>query len=497
MLRDLGDIASPSSGAPSAPAARRSTVGSDHPSLLTARRVVLVASVLVTPVAYFVYIAHYGVNLVYWDQWTDVAMIHAALHGHLTWNMIWSQHNESRMLFANLLFIVFAFVGHFDVRTILFASATLFALGFLLLLALYRIYAQRWLGPLLTILFGAVWFSLADNENALWGFQLAWYLIVFCLMAMMFCLSWRRLSPLALAIAIALTVIASYSGLQGLILWPVGLLCIAWRLRGLRRMAVPAAVWSAVGVVSTAFYFKGFNLQSSATGGGSISFALRHPVGIAKYFFAAVGNVIPVSTANSQLGAHEFLGAILTFTALFVLYKSCAERSDNRGVPLPAGLILFAVLFDLSIALSRLSFGIAQAMSSRYTIANLLLLLGIACYVIRFRPALGSIRSGRGALRWQPTTACLVLVAFLLVQVGWSTHVGIAVSASVEGSRIMGARTVVNLAEIAPAQRATLFSAYVFPPVAYVEPLIAELQEDHLSTFAPGPRRYYQSLGPP
>jgi hypothetical protein len=470
--------------------------GSAHRAALPARRVVLAASALVTPVAYFVFVAHYGVNFVYWDQWTDVAMIHAALHGHLTWTMVWSTHNQSRMLFANLLFVVFAFVGRFDVRMILFASATLFSLSFFLLLALYRNYARKWLGPILTILFGAVWFSLADNENALWGYQLGWYLIVFCLMGMMFCLSWQRLSPLALAGAIVLAVIGSYSSLQGLILWPVGLLCIAWRVRDVRRMAVPVGLWSAVGAVTAALYFRGFSFQPAATGGGSVGFALRHPGGMAEYFFAAVGNVIPVSNANSHLRDHEFLGAILTLIALFVFYKSCAERSDNRRVPLPAGLILFAVLFDGSIALARLSFGVAQAMSSRYTMASLLLLLGIATYVVRFQPALGSIWSGRGELRWQPTVACLALVAFMLVQVGWSTPVGIAVSSSTAGSREMGARTVVNLAKIAPAQRAPFFNAYVFPPLAYVEPLIADLQEDHLSTFAPGPLRYYQSLGP-
>ena len=62
---------------------------------------------LVPIILYFVFVARYGVNFIYLDEWSNVSMLHAAIHGNLTWSMLWAQHNENRMLFPNMVFIVF------------------------------------------------------------------------------------------------------------------------------------------------------------------------------------------------------------------------------------------------------------------------------------------------------------------------------------------------------------------------------------------------------
>jgi hypothetical protein len=452
-----------------------------------------VVCALIAPIVYLTYVGHYGVNFIYWDQWSDISMIHAALHGSLQWNMLWSQHNENRMLFPNLIFIEFAVTTHFNAKDIMWASAALFCVSYFMFLVLYRTYSRRWLGPLITLGFGAIWFSVADFENALWSFQIAWYLIVFCLMVLLGCLSFRRISPPLFAASVLFAIIASYSSLQGLILWPVGLLVLLCRIHERRTMLWLAGIWSVVAVAVTLFYFKGFNFAVVTTGGGSIKFALHHPRAMVEYLLVAMGNVIP-STTN--LGWHEALGSALLVLSVFVFYRSSAEGRKERGTPLPAALVLFGVLFDVSIALGRVSFGIGQALSSRYTMANLILILGIGVYLVA-RPTKRSLHAQRDRRNLFGGLVVALVVVFVALQTVVATKYGIENAKTEESSRSVGARVVVNLARIPSDQRASYIDAYVYPSLPAVMPLIAEAKADRLSMFSPGVEPQLRKLGAP
>ena len=92
------DEAHSSSSRHSLPVLRR-----DHPNL---SRIALLAAGLAPPALYFLFVAHYGVNFIYWDEWAVVPLINAELHGSLTFTMLWAQHNENRMLLPNVLFVL-------------------------------------------------------------------------------------------------------------------------------------------------------------------------------------------------------------------------------------------------------------------------------------------------------------------------------------------------------------------------------------------------------
>lgn len=456
------------------------------------RPAIVLPSALIVPVLYFLFIARYAVNFIFSDQWSNVAMLHAALHGDLRWSMLWSQHNENRMLFPNLAFIAFARLNHFDTKSIMYASAVVLSVAFFSFLALYRIYARQWLGPVFTLLFGAVWFSLADWENALWGFQFAWYLIVFCAMFMLLCLSWKRVTALALVAAISLAVIASYSSLQGLSLWPMGLLVLVWRIRDRPRVFRLSAAWVVCGFVTTALYFRGYN--SKTTGGGSLRFAIHHPVAMVKYFLAAVGNVF---SGDVGLRTHELLGLVLSLVAVFVFYRNCRETPGDRGTPLPASLILFAFLFDLSIAFGRVSLGVGQALSSRYTMANILLLVGIAVYLVSLDLSSENLHAANTSAKRTQLGMAIVLALILIVQIGTSTKDGIERARTDKAAKVIGARVMVNLSEMPVQQRSPYVKTYVYPSLPILEPLIRDAREDQLSAFAPGLREKYEKAGPP
>jgi hypothetical protein len=206
------------------------------------------AAVCVAPALYLVFVWHYGMNTLKGDDWVFVPLVDVAQHGHLTLGILWAQYNESHMLIPKLLWIIFGLTTHTDTKSIMLFDALLFTASYAFLLVVYRRTAGSWLGPIQVIVVGLVWFSLADWENALWGFQMAWYLSLFFFMAMLLVLSRREITRLGLTAAVVFAAAASLCTVQGLLVWPVGLLCILWRVEGRGRWISLGGPWVAGGV---------------------------------------------------------------------------------------------------------------------------------------------------------------------------------------------------------------------------------------------------------
>ena len=66
-------------------------------------------------VATFWYIHRYALNILYFDQFTNVVLIHQARTGTLTWSDLWAQHNENRVLFPNLVVLFLGWADHLNV----------------------------------------------------------------------------------------------------------------------------------------------------------------------------------------------------------------------------------------------------------------------------------------------------------------------------------------------------------------------------------------------
>ena len=94
------------------------------------------ALLLLIPVAtYFWYIHQFGVNAIWFDQWDNIALLtHSSffLHsyaGHTSVSMLWSQHNENRMLFPNLVVLALGSLTHLNILTEEYLSAVLLVIS--------------------------------------------------------------------------------------------------------------------------------------------------------------------------------------------------------------------------------------------------------------------------------------------------------------------------------------------------------------------------------
>ena len=97
--------------------------------------------------------------------------------------------------------------------------------------------------------------TFAQWSNALWGFQIAWFLVVLasglCVIAL---LDRPRLTWWAFIAAALAAVVGSYSSLQGLVIWPVGLLLLFLR----RRPRWTYVSWIALAAATSALYFYNY-----------------------------------------------------------------------------------------------------------------------------------------------------------------------------------------------------------------------------------------------
>jgi hypothetical protein len=378
--------------------------------------------------------------------------------------MLWAQHYEDRMFVPNLVFVAAGRASHGNEQSVIALSAIVFIATYFAFLALCRTYLGR-LTWQVALVVGVVWFGFVDYGNALMAFQFAWYLVLALFVGMLWLLmgSWAYRIPAAMALA----VIASFCVAQGLILWPVGLLCLLWTKARI-------APWIAAAIATVVVYFIGYS--SNPTNAGNLFpaniFGAQSIAGISwTYPFAHLGTTITLSVAELGVPFPQFrqlAGVVILVAAAYVVVRAVQRREL-----LPVALITFAVLFDALVLVGRLHFGYNGVTASRYSMPGLVMLLAIIVYAWKHVKAK------------QVAVVCLAAIA---VQVGVSSAYGITQAAQLR-TKMLTARELAVADPPPQAERycyafAKLYSYYIPSlPASFV----SELHEQRLSVFTHKP----------
>ena len=223
------------------------------------------------------FIHHYGVNAIYYDQWNDVALLTHTRYsshtyaGHTTIGMLWAQHNENHTFFPNLVVLALGAVTNLNILTELYLSAVLLLIALVLIILAHRQDVPR-TRLVFYLPFAFLVFTLGQFENTLLGYQLWLYLVIAILAATIFLLNLRRVSWIILFAAIAMAVMGSYSALDGLVIWPAGLVVLLWK----NRPRAFVLTWLISGIATTGLYFYHYDF-AAASGGGHL-YVLVHPL---------------------------------------------------------------------------------------------------------------------------------------------------------------------------------------------------------------------------
>ena len=332
-----------------------------------------VAGFALPVVGYVLFIHHYGLNIIAGDQWDDVGILFASHFGKLSPSVLWSQWAVERMVFPRLVLVALAHFTHLNTVVEMYLSA-----GLLFLAIALFIVAHKRRSPTIPWLYycpvAIVMLSLVQYENTLWGFQLAWYLILAAFAVVVFLLDRPTLSWWVLAVAIVAAIIASYSSFQGLLIWPAALVLLYHRHRS--RSIV--ATWCGVAVLVGAFYFYHFNFKLQA---GNNSFAVDHPIEGVKFFLYSIGNILGVSISYGSTNYAVILfGTAILACTIWLLIRLGLSRDESGAKPIGIALICFGLLWVLSLTLTQSSQGMVAAAVSRFTTYELLIPVG--CYLM-------------------------------------------------------------------------------------------------------------------
>lgn len=412
------------------------------------------------------FVAKLGVNVIYWDSWSQVSMF----VGRVSLPLLWAQHNENRMLIPNALTYWLGQMDRFNGKTEMLVSVAFLAISLGILL---------WNGakqsryPLLLMPIPVILCSLVQWDDSLWGFQLAWYMVLACATVSCISLTIGRLRWFAVATLAAL--LASFSSLQGLLLWPVGLILLFNSPASARQRII----WTVLGTATTMLYFYKFNW--TMTGMGSVSYLLRDKMAALHFLLVSLGSAIfDVASPANSFEVVTVLGFLVLVIGITTLVDWLRFRRVRLSVP--AGLVIFGLLFDLTLVAGRFNYGLAEAQSSRYTLYNLSLIAGVYMYW-----GIRAFGKGRGF----SAMVFGFILPLVVLQVVSSLTISLPAAQSQYWQREWSADVLINL----PSAPSSDIAQSLYPDPSYVALVYPEIRSMRLSTFSSNLASPFERLG--
>ncbi len=421
------------------------------------------------------------------DTWGFVPnIVNFTRHGQLSAVSLWAPDGSVRPVLWRLLLMLTASRFHFDVTVIKMLSLPLLLVevGIFYWILRRTVGGAVWSRMLLMLPISATVCAWSNWESFLeeWNVQniAAVTVSMLALLAAGSAFSTDRRSMQRLLACVALCVLASFLGEPGLLSWPA---CIVASI-----FPWPRGRHAEGGLlIASALAF--FVLYLPGTHAAPLQYDVHHPVAVLEYFVAALGNGVlgmvnnqPALSVATAFGVAEI--AITIIVVALHWRRSSESKGDYRAV---FGIIAFGYIGAASIALDRLTFGLASAASSRYVITTCPVIVGlyILCVGIaadgRARPLIPveGVRAGR-YVRWVASSVALLVGLAML---------GTSAFADLDENGLSGARLAYFMsleyyachAQSATNARLALFQ---YSPIADLREAIVELRSADLSLFS-------------
>lgn len=332
--------------------------------------------ILTPPALSVLYIRTFGVSVVFGDAWSMPLLFDKWYSGTLGVSDLFHQHNEHRIVFPEGVELLLGLVTKYDnvVEMYLIQACLLVTLG-ILLLAFRDNIKSAWL--LLFVPVSFLVFSFRQYENMLSGYQICFaFAQTFGVLALflLYVLGRRRFNNLAFSGALISATIASYSELQGLFVWPVGLLQLLIGPQERPKRPLFSILWGLVGLGEWTAYFIDYAKPKSSP---SVLYPLGHPIVGIEFFLRLLG-----SSLFGALDPALVVGLALfslALVSLLLIYKDRRLTEHSFWI----SLLLYSLLILVAIAWGRSGFGAGNALVSRYTAFSILAVVSIYAMLVR------------------------------------------------------------------------------------------------------------------
>ncbi len=326
-----------------------------------------------------------SVNVPQWDQWSITKTIIKSTTGDLSFNDLIAQHNESRKVFPRLIYIALAYLTNYDVRYEMLVS---FLLACLISLNLYRL-SQITIKSDLTKILGLVLitnfliFNPIQYRAWLLGLSSVFFIPIACITTGLV-VAYSKLSDRAkFAICGGLSIISMFSFSSGILSWIVllpALMTLTQRqdepfVASLRRRKWLLIGWVGTFATFATAYFSGY---TKPVGHPDLTDPLNDPSSAVSYFLAFLGSPLAWGTSIDSLDLAQSIGTLLIITlflACFYLLISWRNIELWKRSIGWLSLAIYPLISGLIATFGRLGFGISEALTSRYTVITVHILI--------------------------------------------------------------------------------------------------------------------------
>lgn len=404
-----------------------------------------------------------GINVVYMDDFEPIGdYIKIITTGSIDWNALIALHNEHRIVFPRIIMHIIAAFTHYNTKFMMMFSVFLLSAGYLIFIrnTLTKTFKNFNLTDIfISIIIGLCLFSFCQQENLLWGFQIAWFLIEFCVIAgvtsLVFYIRDRR--KIWIVVTLALGFISSFSALPGLAIWPCYLVVIALSQFENRKLELKPILTIAISaLIVYIIYFSGYSEISYHSNAKASSLT-----DVINFFFMNLGCVLIADVSEFSrfiVGLSEFI-----LTLILGLYLLINRKINDNLIAL--GVIAFSLGISLMLGIGRSGW----TMPSRYMTFPLLAVIGnMAILYNQFK-----LKDFR---RWLAMGAFAILACACLN----ISNISLSNYNKVQKFRVFTAFTLANYRNM-PLQ--SLRVLYPFKTHEEAIKRISEIEKNNLSTF--------------
>ncbi len=363
----------------------------------------LFAAILVAPlVSCFWFVATFGTNLPYQDDWALISEAGQLLfHETSIFNLLNHQHNDHRMGLPYLFLLVIGLCSGWNWVAMMQANVAILSLTNILLLAWAwaRLRTLHW-SPLILLPISIVVCNFRQWENLLFAFQTCVFSVNLFFLLSIILLERSKGIDRNFALSLLSAVCACNCNGNGLLTFPLGLLAmiLQWRITNRaedsdsapKEKQVPRKkilIWLTTAVSVFIWFFHSYQPQGYFR--FKLQFLSENPVGTIKFFLGTFGTLF----AN-DIGAATRWGIFFLVTTFLVLISCFKRRAWDRFSITACMIVLFGLSFDVLVFLGRVGLALdpsvsngdpgafLNALCSRYATNNSLTLIGLYVLVL-------------------------------------------------------------------------------------------------------------------
>lgn len=305
-----------------------------------------------------------AVNVPFWDQWGLIDILTRKTN---LWELFRFQHNEHRIGIGLIITIFLAKISHWSqILEIKFISFLIISSSLIILYLKYIINKKI---EILNLIIPLIFLNIFQFENIDWGFQISFVLPLFFFCVWLLATRIKDTNKRNIAMT-ALSFFSAYSSFHGLILPILSIGYLAYNFIKCRQEKLTSVfMFVLLNILTIASFFVNYKKNFQTNPISSISWQTL------KYFSLALSNGFFYSL-NSPVINYSLAFIVLSFL-LYGVFKIITKEKASLNSLVGVILILFSLAFIFIITIGRSTFGIEQALASRYVTFTMLIPTGL------------------------------------------------------------------------------------------------------------------------